>query len=76
MNLKMVKRVGSLLLGIATVLLLVMGITKLAMFGYLTIAIVGIYGILLFAGWKCPKCGKNLGPLWIKCCPNCGERVD
>ena len=26
--------------------------------------------------WRCPKCRKNLGPLYVKYCPNCGEKLN
>lgn len=26
--------------------------------------------------WRCPDCGKFLGGLYVKHCPNCGNRLD
>lgn len=60
---------------IVAILLLAMGIASNPVFGYLAIAVVVIYFIFHHVFWRCPKCGKNIGPLWAKCCPNCGEKI-
>ena len=75
MKLTKIKAISILLLGVFVVLMLLMGMTANVAYGYGAIALVVIYGIIQLTCWKCPKCGKNLGPLWVKCCPNCGEKV-
>ncbi len=51
-------------------------LTYNAVFGYIAIAVMCLYGILVAAFWRCPKCRKNLGPLYVKYCPNCGEKLN
>lgn len=75
MKLKNVRTIIILLIGIHFVLLLTMALTHTSMFGDIATAIVGVYGIFLIIFWRCPKCGKNLGPLWAKRCRNCGEDI-
>lgn len=75
MNLKRVKRIGLLLLGIFSILMLIMPVTLHTVFGYLAIAVMGIYGVFLMKFWRCPNCDKGLGALWIKHCPHCGEKI-
>lgn len=76
MDLKRIKNICFLFLGIFAVLMLVMAITQSAIFGYIAIAVVAVYGIFLAVFWRCPNCKKNLGALWVKHCPNCGEKVN
>ena len=76
MDLKKAKTICIVLLGIFAMFMLIMGITSNSIFGYIAIAVMGIYGLFLSKFWRCPKCDKNLGPLWVKCCPNCGEKID
>lgn len=75
MDLKTIKRICIILLSVFGVAMLTMGVTTNTMFGYFAITVMGVYGILLLLFWRCPNCKKNLGPLWVKCCPNCGERI-
>jgi len=75
MNLRTMKRVCFFMIGIFAILMLAMGITKNSILGYMAIAVVIIYGITHCIFWRCPKCEKNIGPLWVKHCPNCGEKI-
>lgn len=75
MKLKTTKMISILLLGVFALLMFVMAVTLNTTFGYIAIAVIGIYGIFLHIFWRCPKCNKNLGPLWIKHCSNCGEKI-
>jgi len=76
MNLEKAKIISRLLLGIFAVLMLILVLTLKPVFGYIATAVMGVYGIFLLMFWRCPKCGKNLGALWVKCCPNCGEKIN
>ena len=76
MDLRIAKTICFIIVGIITILLSAMGITTNPVFGYLAIAAVVIYFIFHHTFWRCSKCGKNLGPLWVKCCPNCGEKIN
>lgn len=76
MDLKKAKLFTRVLLGIFAVLMLIMTLTLNPVFGYTAIAVMGVYGVFILKFWRCPKCDKNLGPLWVKCCPNCGEKID
>lgn len=76
MNLEKAKIISRLLLGIFAVLMLILVLTLKPVFGYIASAVMGVYGIFLLMFWRCPKCGKNLGALWVKCCPNCGEKIN
>lgn len=75
MDLKKAKMICFIFIGIFVILMLLMGITSNAVFGYLAISVVAIYIIFHRFYWCCPKCGKNMGPLWVKCCPHCGEKI-
>ena len=76
MELKRAKTICVLFLGVFLVLMLAMGITSDTAYGYAAIGVMGIYGIFHYCYWRCPKCGKNMGPLWVKCCPECGEKIN
>ena len=75
MELKKAKIICFGMLGIFLVLMLIMGVTSNPAFGYAALGVMAIYGVFIMIVWRCPKCGKNLGPLWVKCCPNCGEKI-
>lgn len=75
MELKKAKMICFGMLGIFLVLMLIMGVTSNPAFGYTALGVMAIYGVFIMIVWRCPKCGKNLGPLWVKCCPNCGEKI-
>lgn len=75
MKLKKAKMICFGILGIFLVLMLIMGVTSNPVFGYAALGVMAIYGVFIMIVWRCPKCGKNLGPLWVKCCPNCGEKI-
>lgn len=75
MELKKAKMICFVILGIFLVLMLTMGVTSNPAFGYAALGVMAIYGVFVMIVWRCPKCGKNLGPLWVKCCPNCGEKI-
>ena len=76
MKLRKVKAIAKSLLGIFSALMALMLLTYNSVFGYIAIAVMGLYGILFSAFWRCPKCRKNLGPLYVKYCPNCGEKLN
>ena len=75
MNIKKVKRICFLILSVFAVLMLVMGVTSNPVFGYIAIGVMAIYGIFHYFFWRCPKCRENMGPLWVKCCPQCGAKI-
>jgi len=52
-----------------------MKLTQNAVFGYIAYAFIGIYGVFHVIFWRCKKCGKNLGPIWVSYCHNCGEET-
>ena len=75
MNLRNVKKVLMTFLAVFALLMMAMAFTHTAAFGYAAIGVVCIYGLLISRFWRCTRCGKNLGPLWIKHCPHCGEVI-
>lgn len=75
MELKKVKTICFLILGVFLVFMLTMGVTSNTVFGYAAIGVIALYGVFIMMFWRCPSCGKNLGPLWVKCCPNCGDKI-
>ena len=75
MDLRKAKKIYFLLLGIFVILMLLVGITSNPVFGYLAIGVMAIYGVLHYFFWRCPNCGEYMGPLWVKCCPQCGEKI-
>ena len=75
MDLRKANTICFIIVGIFTILLLAMGITTNPVFGYSAIAVVVIYFIFHHTFWRYPKCGNNMGPLGMKCCPNCGEKI-
>lgn len=75
MDIKKVKAICFGFLGIFMILMLLMGIVSQPVFGYFAIGVMVIYGVFHYFFWRCPRCGKNMGPLWVKCCPECGEKL-
>lgn len=75
MRLITVKRISFALLTVFLLLMLTMGFTSKAVFGYLSIAVMAVYGIFLCIFWRCPACRKHLGALYVKHCPHCGEKL-
>lgn len=76
MDLRKAKTICLIIVGIITFLLLTMGMASNPVFVYFAILVaLLIYFIFHHIFWRCPKCGNNLGPLWVKCCPNCGEKI-
>ena len=76
MSLKQTKIILYLLSAVLALLLLALGCTRNAAFGYAAIGMIVVYGIVHQACWRCPKCRHNIGPLWLKCCPHCGEMLN
>ncbi len=67
-------RVVSVLLAVVfVVLMLLMAMTHIAGFGLAAIAVMIVCAVVQVKFWRCPTCGKGLGPLWVKYCPHCGE---
>lgn len=58
--------------GVFTLLMIRTGNT---VFGYISLAVMALYGIIAVIFWRCPHCRKQLGPLWITCCPKCGSKL-
>ena len=75
MDLNKIKTICYFLIGIIVILMMAMSYTSNPIFGYLAISIVAVYFIFHRYFWRCPKCGENMGPLWVKCCPQCGEKI-
>lgn len=40
--------------------------------GLLAVSLLLVKLVLLFAGWRCPRCGAMLGSYWPRYCPGCG----
>jgi len=40
--------------------------------GLLAVSLLLAKLVLLFAGWRCPKCGAMLGSYWPRYCSGCG----
>ncbi len=72
MNLKQIRQINFLILGIFVVLMLLLALTLNPIFGYMAIAVIVADGIFVLKFWRCPECDKYLGPLWIMYCPNYG----
>lgn len=75
MDLKIVKSISYVLIGIFAVLMVVMIITGNLILGYVAIIILSIQGMFLHSFWRCPECKKNLGALWAKECLFCGKKI-
>ena len=77
MSLKTVRNV-MLALAVSIVFFFVLVLlTDVMLFGYLTIALTFIYCIFLAVFWRCPKCHKFLGQLRkIQFCGKCGEKLE
>ena len=73
MDLDKVRGLSMLLAAVFVVLMILMGITHKAAFGIAAIVAFIACSIVQIKFWRCPACGKGLGPLWVKYCPHCGE---
>ena len=69
MKLRKVKAIAKSLLGIFSALMALMLLTYNAVFGYIAIAVMCLYGILVAAFWRCPKCRKKLRPALCEVLP-------
>ena len=75
MKLKTTKKISYSLLAVFVVLMMVMGITHSPNWGYAAMAVIGIDLVFILTFWRCPNCGKFLGPFYIKHCTNCAEKI-
>lgn len=73
---KTAKTILWLIPGVFVLLMLALGCTRNVAFGYAAIGMVAVYGVVHQACWRCPACRKSIGPLWMKICPHCGERLN
>ena len=75
-----IKTVRTMLVTIAaaiTVCLVLMLLTLIDIFGYLTIALTAVYFIFLFAFWRCPNCHKFLGRMQkYQTCKHCKKTLE
>ncbi|MDO5418231.1 MAG: hypothetical protein Q4F29_13600 [Lachnospiraceae bacterium] len=76
MSLKLAKKICFIFILVAFVFASLLLITQIVAFAYLVLGIAGIYIIFELKFWRCPACNKNLGSLWVKHCPICGEKLD
>jgi len=75
LDLKKVRKISIIIYSIFAVLMLLMIITLKTPFGIAAVGVLIAYALFLSAFWRCPKCGKGLGPLWVKHCSDCGEKI-
>jgi len=75
MRLKKTKAALYLILAGVVLLLVVLGLTRSPGFGYAAIGMIVVYGVVHQIRWRCPKCSKSIGPLWVRHCPHCGEKL-
>ena len=75
MNLKTAKTILCLILGVFVLLMLALGCTRNTAFGYAAIGMIAAHGVVHQVCWRCPVCRKSIGPLWLKLCPHCGEKL-
>ena len=77
MKLKTAKNTMYTLLGLFCLFMVMLWLTKLLLFSYLTIGSVVAIGIINIAYWKCPYCGKNIGSMEnVHYCRNCGREIE
>lgn len=77
MSLKTVRNVMLVLAIAIVVFLLLVIVTDVILFGYLTISLTFVYCLFLLVFWRCPKCHKFLGQLRkIQFCGKCGEKLE
>ena len=73
MDLDKVRGISILLAVACVVLVVIMEMTHSAAFGVAAIVVMIACAVVQVKFWRCPACGKPLGPLWVKYCPHCGE---
>ena len=76
MNLRTVKKVCYVLIGILLLLIILMGLTRLPLYGYIAIGLLVAHGVFTLIFWRCPHCGKSPGHLTAKFCPHCGGNLE
>ncbi|MEG1548758.1 MAG: hypothetical protein RR313_10450 [Anaerovoracaceae bacterium] len=78
MKLSKVKTIAYILIGTICVLLVAMGITGVATFGFIASAVMLATAVFEWKFWRCPYCGKCLGPLYDKAkyCRHCGKEIE
>ena len=76
MNLRTVKTICFVMAVILVLLIILMGLTKLPVYGYIAIGLLVAYGVFTLIFWRCPHCGKSPGQLTAKFCPHCGGDLE
>ena len=73
MDIDKVRGLSLLLAGVSIVLMIISAITQSVGLVIAACVVCVIECIVAVKFWRCPTCGKPLGPLWVKYCPHCGE---
>ena len=80
MKLKTVKTVCYALLAVFCAFFLLLLLMPVPAFGYAAVGTVALMGVWNLVFWRCPHCGRGLGPMEIsskaKYCRYCGEKID
>lgn len=76
MKLKNVRVICNIMAVLAVLLVILLGLTKLPVYGYIAIGVIVVFGVFAVAFWRCPHCGKSPGHLTAKFCPHCGGDLE
>ena len=81
MKRKTARMLNRILIVITFILLLIMGITRIMVFGYAAIGTAVAVGVISKAFCRCPHCGEFIGQMHIfkddeKYCRFCGKDLD
>ena len=76
MSLNLVKTIVRILAVLVLVFVLLARLTQSTAFTCLAIGSLFLILLVELIFWRCPDCGKFLGGLYVKHCPNCGCDLD
>lgn len=76
MRLRNVITMVRVLVVLIVVFVLLARVTQATAFICLAIGMPFVLLVVELVFWRCPDCGKFLGGLYVKHCPNCGSKLD
>lgn len=76
MKVHKMRKVFGGLMGLVVALFLVGWIGDLPLISGIAVGVLLATSLCFWVFWRCPHCGRNLGTLSARHCPNCGAKLD